>query len=222
MMGWRCLLNLDDRIVLWRNTLQLFYESKKPQYIGPFKKAGLSQIVVDHPFMTTNSDPTKPDIVCSGNSGWAALEITTRPESKEVQLNSYVSIDPRGLGIFGLKIHDTVPDVICSRLTPIEDEPYCQLILKDHLRFQNESCIKNERLKTALIEADGMELYKLPNISITLVPEMASKSFELRRGISDIVLQLFDIIVFNITDLIYHAGIEGSTFGHKRDLRPSQ
>jgi len=30
------------------------------------------------------------------------------------------------------------------------------------------------------------------------------------------------IIVFNITDLIYHAGIEGSTFGHKRDLRPSQ
>jgi hypothetical protein len=172
----------NDRITLWRNTLQLFYESKRPNYIGPFKKAGLSQIVVDRYFMTTDKGSIKPDIVSSGGSGWIALEITTRPESKENQLESYISIDPRDLSNYGMEMQDGQPDVICSRLDPVQDGPYCQLILKDRLHFQNESCIKNERLRLALHEAEGMELYKLPSISITLVPEMASKKKELRHG----------------------------------------
>jgi hypothetical protein len=63
---------LDERIALWRSTLQMFYESKRPNYIGPFKKAGLSQIVIDRHFMTTKGEPIKPDIVSSGSTGWIA------------------------------------------------------------------------------------------------------------------------------------------------------
>ncbi len=140
----------------------------------------------------TSSEPIKPDIVSSGSAGWVALEITTSGKPKEDQLSAYASIDPRGLSTYGLQIHSTKPDIICSRLDPIQDGPFCQLILRDSLQFQDESCIKNERLRSALLEANGMELYKLPSISITIVPEMASKSGELRRGIYNIVMQLFD------------------------------
>jgi hypothetical protein len=167
---------LEDRITLWRNTLQLFNESRRPRYIGPFKKAGFTKVVVDRSFMTINSSTAKPDIVGSGASGWVAIEITLRSESKESQLSSYASLDPRDLGKNGLYLHTDAPDVISSRMEPITDGPYCQLTLKD-----------------ALLSANDLDLRKLPNISITLVPEMASKGKEIRRGISDIVLQLFDI-----------------------------
>jgi hypothetical protein len=183
---------LEDRITLWRNTLQLFYESNKPPYIGPFKKAGLTKFVVDRSFMTVSSLTAKPDIVSSGESGWVAIEMTLWSESKESQLSSYASLDPRDLGKNGLYLRTDAPDVISSRLEPITDGPYCQLILKDRLQFSNESCIKNQALKEALLNANNMDLRKLPNIPITLVPEMASKGKEVRRGISDIVMQLFD------------------------------
>jgi hypothetical protein len=177
---------------LWRNTLQLFNESRRPPYIGPFKKAGLTKVVVDRSFMTIDSSTAKPDIVGSGVSGWVAIEITLRSESKESQLSSYASLDPRDLGKNGLYLHTDAPDVISSRMEPITDGPYCQLILKDRLQFLNASCLKNLTLKDALLSANNLDLRKLPNISITLVPEMASKGKEIRRGISDIVLQLFD------------------------------
>ena len=183
---------MEDRITLWRNTLQLFNESRKPPYIGPFKKAGLTKVVVDRSFMTINSSIAKPDIVGSGASGWVAIEITLRSESKESQLSSYAMLDPRDLSKNGLYLHTDAPDVISSRMEPITDGPYCQLILKDRLQFLNASCLKNRVLKEALLNANNLDLHKLPNISITLVPEMASKGKEIRRGISDIVMQLFD------------------------------
>lgn len=183
---------MDDRITLWRNTLHLFYESKKPPYIGPFKQAGLSKIVIDSPFITTDSKEMHPDIVSSGGDGWIVLEITTKPSSKECQLNFYTQINPRNLGTYGLRQHTKEPDVICARLEPATDGPFCQLILRDRLQFNNEACIKNNSLRKALNEAnDRLDLHKLPNISIVIVPEMAGKSKELRRGIFDIVMQLF-------------------------------
>jgi hypothetical protein len=143
--------------------------------------------------MTTNSVVAKPDIVGSGESGWVAIEITLRPESKENQLSSYASLDPRDLGRHGLFSHKAAPDVISSRLDPTTDGPYCQLILKDHLQFLNMPCIKNQALKDALLSSNNIDLRKLPNIPITLVPEMASKGKEIRQGIFEIVMQLFDI-----------------------------
>lgn len=189
----RCLLSVDDRIKLWRNTLQLFYESVKPPFVGPLKKAGFSKVVIDRKFIKLDSGMVSPDIVSSAEDGWAVLELTTRPISKEPKLSSYVSIDPRYLSNYGLRTHTNTPDVISSRLDSTIDGPYCQLILRDSLKFQNESCIKNPKLRKALVEANGLDLRKLPNISIVLVPEMASRSKELRRGIFEIVMQLFDI-----------------------------
>ena len=101
-------------------------------------------------------------------------------------------MDPRDLGKHGLFSHTTAPDVISSRLAPITDGPYCQLILKDRLRFINTTCIKNRALEEALLDSNNIDLRKLPNIPITLVPEMASKGKEIRKGIFDIVMQLFD------------------------------
>jgi hypothetical protein len=184
---------LDDRITLWRNALHLFYESRKPPYVGPFKQAGLSKIVIDRPFMTIDSKETYPDIVSSGEDGWVVIEITTRPSSKESQLNSYALINPKNLGLYGLHPHATGPDVICARLDPVIDGPYCQLILRNRLQFKNGTCITNLKLREALTKANGnLDLHRLPNISIVIVPEMASKGKELRRGIFDIVIQLFD------------------------------
>lgn len=189
----RCSRNLDDRITLWRNTLNLFYESIKPPYIGPFKQAGLSKMVVDRPFMTIDSKETHPDIVSSGDNGWVVIEITTHPSSKEDQLNSYKLINPKNLKLYGLDPHTIEPDIICARLNSSVDGPYCQLILRNLLQFKNGACIKNPKLREALDKADGnVNLNRLPNISIVIVPEMASKSLEMRRGIFDIVMQLFD------------------------------
>lgn len=180
---------LDDRIALWRNTIQLFHRYNRPDFIGPFNAIGLSY-VVERPFLTKQGEERKPDIVASGDSGWIILELTTTPGSKKPNLDRYKAIDPRYLNQYVSNIHDSTPDVLSSRLSFVDDGPYCQIIVKDILRVEKEEYLNNQDLKDALDQAKGADLRKLPEIPVSIVPEM--KPEEICRGLVDIVMQLFE------------------------------
>ncbi len=181
----------DYRITLWRNTIQLFHERRRPHFVGPFKAAGFNY-VVDLPLMTRQGELPKPDIIASGETGWLVMELTADQKSKESKLNNYKTIDPRYLSNYGLPTHDSPPDIICSRFDFVDDGSFCQIFVKDFFDLKNEEQIINLHLKTELIKAKEMrlDLRKLPEIPITLVPEMKNHQ-EICRGLIEIVMQLF-------------------------------
>lgn len=189
-MEWKYLPESDYRIALWRNTIQLFHEYKRPNFVGPFKAAGFNY-VVDRPFLTKQGDERRPDIMASGETGWLILELTANQHSKELQLNKYRLIDSRYLASYGLPPQDSKPDIISSRLDYIDDGSYCQIFVKDFLNLKNEDQLNNQHLKNELIHAKGIDLRKLPEIPITLVPEMVRYHLEIRRGLIEIIMQLF-------------------------------
>jgi len=147
--------------------------------------------VVEPLFWTKNAEDKIPDIVASGKSGWLVLELTTQLGSKEPNLRSYLSIDPTYLSQHGLHSHNVQPDIISSRLSFVDDGPYCQMIVKNQLELMKEKKIHNQKLKVALIESRGADLRQLPEIAITLLPEMRPE--EIRRGLIEIVMQLFKL-----------------------------
>jgi hypothetical protein len=190
MMGWKFLPNLSPRLELWRNTIQLFHQCERPNYIGPFKLAGFKYIV-DRQYLTKQGEKKKPDIIASGESGWFILDLTYNDKSKESKLVSYMGLDPRFLSsTYGLHGHDKDSDVMSSRLSFVDDGPFCQLIVKDTLMVEKENHLKNTRLKEVLINAKGMNLKNLPQIPIALVPEMHQQ--EIPASLVDIVLKIFD------------------------------
>ena len=72
--------------------------------------------VVEPLFLTQKTaDARTPDIVASSESGWLAVELTTQLGSKEPNLRSYMSIDPRYLAQHGLHTHGGQPDVIRTK-----------------------------------------------------------------------------------------------------------
>ncbi len=145
--------------------------------------------VVECPFCTKSAEDRTPDLVGSGESGWFVIEITTQPGSKEPNLRSYLSIDPRYLAQYGLLTHEAQPDVLSSRLSFVDDGNYCQLIVKDQFEVIKEDCVLNKSLRSELIKSRGTDLTRLPGIAITLLPEM--RSLEIRRGLLDLVMQIF-------------------------------
>jgi hypothetical protein len=145
--------------------------------------------LIEPRFLTKKGEDKTPDIVGSGKTGWLILEITTQPGSKEPNLRSYLSIDPRYLSQHGLTAHEVQPDVMSSRLSFVDDGPYCQLIVEDYLEVIKAEHIYNQSLKEAIIKSQGADLRKLPGIAITLLPEMRPQ--EIRRGLIDIVMHLF-------------------------------
>lgn len=191
MMGWRSLSKVDDRIVLWRNTIQLFHSYTN--FEGPFKGAGFEKYIVDMLYLTTDGDEVNPDLLTSNDDGWAIIELTISPNFKKYTLDKYMRADSGCSNIYGLKVHATPPEGIIARLQSVNDGPYCNIIVKDILRVENCSNIKNQALATKLQNAEGTDLTKLPQLPITLLPEMQGKTGEVRRGLVDIVMQIFDI-----------------------------
>jgi hypothetical protein len=180
------------RLTVWRNTINLFHKSNK--FVGPFRKAGFEKFRIDSKFLTwQESEERKPDIVSSSENGTLVIEITLNPDVKSTQLESYKDIDTQSLGSYGLPSHDIDPDVICSRLEYVDDGNYCVITVKDRFKVYKPEFLHNEVLKRTLLEAQkaNLNLMKLPTMYFTLVPEMASKSREIRYGIFDGVMQIF-------------------------------
>lgn len=172
----------DYRIILWRNTIQLFHEYKRPNFVGPFKAAQL-RYVVDRPFLTLKGDEKRPDIVASGESGWLVLELTTNDKSKESKLDSYKMIDPRYLSSYGLVPHKNEPDIICSRLSCVNDGPFCQILVKDF--FSPITLVpemRNQEIRRGLIEI-VMQIFE-PNSNGKTTIQMVDEGLE---RLSDIV-----------------------------------
>ena len=183
---------IDNRILLWRNTLQLFRHYKNLNFFGPFWKAGFSDFRIETPlYKKDTGEEQNPDIVTSNEEGWSIIEITGNGNSKSSILGSYLEIDSRSLSNFGLHSYgQQPPDILSSRIQYVEDGPYCQMVVWDKFEVHKAEFLKNEALKKALIETVGTDLSRLPEISISFIPE--SKKYELRRGLVDIIMQIFD------------------------------
>jgi hypothetical protein len=176
---------------LWRNTVQLFYEYRSFAFVGPFKQAGFSDYKISPLLLTPEAGERTPDIVASSVSGWLAVELTSRGVPKTRQLESYTGIDPRYLSNIGLTVHQSAPDVVSSRLTFVEDGPFCQILVDEKLVVQKSNLVKNGALRQSLESCKGTDLTKLPSVPFTLLPESMTAQ-EVREGIVDIVLQLFE------------------------------
>lgn len=180
----------DERITLWRNAIQLFH--RYTNFVGPFKAAGFDKYLVETLLYTKDGILINPDILSSSNEGWLILELSFSQNSKEYNLDKYKNADPRYLNQYGFKVHSSDPEIISGRLESINDGEVCKLILKDKLEVENPDCLKNRILAEALIKSNGTDLSKLPQIPISLLPEMDTKTGEIRRGLVDIVMQIFD------------------------------
>jgi len=188
-MEWKFLHN-DDRMILWRNAIQLF--NIYTNFVGPFKAAGFDKFFIEASLHTKDGTLINPDIISSSNEGWLIMDVSFSQNSKKENLEIYRDANPRNLNLYGLKIQECDPDILSGRLESIDDGNVCKLILKDKLKVENPNCIKNRVLAKELMKVEGRDLSKLPQISISLIPEMESKTGEIRRGLVDIVMQIFD------------------------------
>jgi hypothetical protein len=179
-----------DRLLVWRNTIQLFHQYRTPSFVGPFKHLGLSYRVCPE-MMTAGGDVRQPDIVASGPSGWVAIEITVDDKSKEAQLSGYADLDPRYLGAIGLHPQKEGADTLSSRITFVDDGPHCQLVYSPTLEATKLDRLRSTQLAEALRKSAGLGLSLLPTIPFTILPESITKGRELRRGIVGSVLQVF-------------------------------
>jgi hypothetical protein len=187
------LLEEDDvRIELWRNTIQLFHQYERPRFVGPFKAAGFNEYRVEPLVLLSKTGrDLNPDIIASGKNDWLVLELSFNKKSKKSILDLYKQIDSRDLGQYGLPVHDNEPEIVVSRFDDfIPDGPYCKTTVKDTLKVKDEIYINNSFSRDELKIASGIDLGKLPEIPITLLSEM--KPQEIRRGLIELVMQIFD------------------------------
>ena len=191
LMELKSLPNTDNRIELWRNTIQLFHSYKKINFNGPFFATGYTNYRIESPLSEKDTgNPKTPDIFACGPKGWLILELSCSDESKKGQLDSYKNLDPRSLSTYGCHAYDAPPDTICSRPDFNNDGDHCEIVVKDSFNVKKDQFIAENSLRDALINMKGKDLKRLPEIPFSLVPEM--KHYEIRRGIVDIILQLFD------------------------------
>lgn len=190
MMELKYLPEIDKRLILWRNTLQLFRKLNRPKFEGPFHKCKYNYQI--EPVLRNNNEEIdyNPDIVASNDNSWIIIELTNNSDkSKCDTILKYKELDGRNLSIYGLKPHKINPEILTSRIEYIDDKECCQVIVKDELEVCKLNLLHNSALVDTLTTSKGDDLSKLPSIPITLVPE--SKKLEIRRGISDIVMTLF-------------------------------
>jgi hypothetical protein len=193
LMGLRCLPDNDNRIVLWRNTIKLFHKQIKVNYTGPFFAAGYKNYRIESPLSERDSGKERsPDIFSYGPNGWLVIELTCDDgESQRKQLDDDKNLDPRDLSSqYGWPVFATAPDTVSSRLLFNDDGDHCQIVVKDIFDIKKEQNIQDNLLRTELTAMRGRDLTKLPEIPFSLVPEM--KHYEIRRGLVDIVIQIFD------------------------------
>lgn len=189
----------NNRMLLWRNAIQLFHIYPKLSFIGPFAEAGIQDYVIEVNLSYNwrkKDDPDAgkmfdPDICASGESGWLILELTTNTRSKAGKLEKYQHLDCNSLSIYDIPSAQGPPDVLSGRLEYVDDGGFCQLVLLDQFRVNKADQIQNARLRESLIAADGISLSKLPELPIAFVPESIYDMNGVRIGLIDLVLQIF-------------------------------
>lgn len=181
---------LDGRLELWRRSIYLFHRTVKRGWIGPFLAAGYQRYKIGPMLLDNDGRQLTPDIVTANSDYWAAIDLTLRPDSKESQLLSY-----RGVRTATLRNHELPsppggPVLAVARAAPVDDGSIPVLVLGRTFSVLKPEAIPDSRLQAALRNTVGADLARLPEIPITIVPEIRNRA-ELRRGISPILMLLF-------------------------------
>ncbi len=186
---------------MWRKAISLFYERKKPAWMGPFKASGYrgvgpQGIQVEPALLDAKGKDWKPDIVTAGPAHWVALELTTDPtKPKTKQLQAHGSLDGNYLTSYSLPAIPGSPIVLLARPrapdAPITDGDFPLLLLGDEFAIAKAELIKDPNLRDALTGFAGSRLDAGPELTFTLVPEVHSKPHELRFSAAASIMQLF-------------------------------
>lgn len=180
----------EQKLDTWRKTIQLFHNYNRPRFRGPFLTAGFREYKIEQKMGDALGSKYSIDIVASNKESWIIVEITTNGDSKEPKLMEYKNIHPSFLGNCDLEIPSCQADVMTSRPQPVNDGPFCQIIVGTNLEVKNVSFIRFDKLREALVDASGADLSKLPSLSVTLLPDFNTN--DIRKGIADQVMQLFE------------------------------
>ena len=185
-------LSEERRIVLWRRALFLFRKFKDSE--GPFHRAGFEHFRIEQKIVGLGEN--KPDIIGwrtgsgDGDDRALILELTLNDKaSKSKQLERYISLGPNQLNPLGISASEP-PDVALG--IPMQSEmdmEYCHVVLGESLSAEGVENIRDEPLKKALSDSEGLDLVRIPATHFSVVPE--SKFMEIRRGIAPIILQRF-------------------------------
>jgi hypothetical protein len=179
----------EERLKVWRNTLQLFHKTNK--YTGPFYRADYKKYQIEPKILMKGGTNEKtPDLVSSNADFWIIVEMTYSEYSKEETLSKYSNLDGRFLSNYGLITHSSLPILICSRTKEADDGHFTQLLVRDKLEIIHLDLITDQNLRECLKADIGYDLSKGQQIPITLLPEMNSDA-EIRQGLLPGVIQLF-------------------------------
>ncbi len=178
---------------LWRNTIILFHDRRKPPFRGPFKEAGYQSFVIEPYLGIDDEDENNPDVVAAKTPEWMIMELTFNAnESKECQLEKYSKVDPRTLSTYGLR-GEGEPSVICSRFSEvsseIDDGEFCQIFVKGRFAVAGTEYLEDDELREVLKESTGLQFKCIHDLSISFVPE--SRLQEIKRGLFPHIMKLF-------------------------------
>lgn len=184
------------RLDTWKFVFQLFHKYNKIGFAGPFINAGYDKYVCES-FVTDREkhNETKPDIFSWGSKSKKVLivEITNNEfyEKKNKNMIKYKNTDPDLLSSFGVPYGcDKNIDVLLASDREQNESDWCQIILKEKLDVKYDENIIYDELRSSLIESIGINLTRLPDLSITLLPEM--KKLEIRRGLEGYIHKIFE------------------------------
>lgn len=182
------------RIDTWRNTLQLFHRYNKPKFVGPFYAAGYKNYSLEGTVLGKSGLLLHPDIITWDNKRKVGtfVDVTNNPSFKTPQVEKYKTADVQSLSALGVPqdIHPEF-DVVVSLDKAHDTSEYCQIIVGDIIDVIHEDNLSDSTLKDKLIASKDFPLNRLPDLKISLLPEMTGAS-EIRTGLSGYVYKLFE------------------------------
>lgn len=180
----------DSRLDLWRRAIYLFQRAIGAGWTGPLLKAGYADYVIGPAFFDDSGGRFEPDVVSSNGNSWLVLDLTENPASKAPKFDKYRRLNPRYLHDYGLPVASGEPVVISVRPVESNDGAYSQVVVGERLKVINSSAIAPSVLRESLLQAEGCELLRLPELPFTLVPE--SKGLEVRKALAPYLMRLFE------------------------------
>lgn len=181
---------IGSRLELWRRAIYLFHRAVGANWIGPLLASRYADYVIGPAFFDDSGGRYEPDIVASNGTSWLVLDLTENPASKAPKFDKYRRLNPRYLHDYGLLRASGEPVVFSVRPMESYDGAYPQVVLGDRLHLINPSAIGDSALRKSLLQAEGSELRKLPELPFTLVPE--SKGLEVRKALAPYVMKMFE------------------------------
>lgn len=180
----------------WRNTLQLFHKYRK-NFTGPLYESGYRNYVIESCVTHCETgEELKPDILAWDKKRKKLLivEITNNEDEikKTTQMREFKdNIDIACLSIYGIPAGmDPKLDAILALDKPHNNANYCQIMVDDIFDLKADENLSDPLLKENLKNTCGQSLKKLPEIKVSLLPEM--KSYEIRYGLSGIITKIFE------------------------------